>query len=171
MNENIRDKKLGEFVMAGTFSKIHIQLVFAVQGRENIIVNPWREKLYQYISGIIRKKNQKLLIINGMPDHLHLFIGLRPATALSDLVRDIKNASTNVINLNKWVKGAFRWQEGYGAFSYGYSQIDTVCKYIANQPIHHKKRTFRDEYLDLLTKFNIPFEERFLFQWLDYSIF
>ena len=152
--------------MAGTFSQIHIQLIFAVQGRANLITDPWRERLYRYISGIATGNNQKLLIINGMPDHVHLFVGLTPAMAIADLVRDIKCNSTNFINDHRWVHGKFHWQEGYGAFSYGHSQVDRVCRYIAGQQKHHRKRTFRDEYIQLLQKFEIGYDERYLFEWI-----
>jgi len=119
--------------MSGTFSQIYIQIVFAVKGRENLIDRKWDEKLYQYISAIIRNKGQKLIAINGMPDHIHIFIGLKPSCCLSDLVREIKKSSNEFIRENKLVRGNFNWQEGYGAFSYSHSHIDSVCKYIFHQ--------------------------------------
>ena len=134
--------------MPGTFSQIYIQVVFAVKGRENLISKEWKEDLHKYIAGIIKGKGQKSIIVNGMPDHIHAFIGLRPAMSISDLVRDIKNNSSNFINDNKFVKGKFSWQEGYGAFSYSKSQIDNVVKYILNQKEHHQKKSFRQEYLE-----------------------
>lgn len=153
--------------MAGTFSQIYIQVVFAVQGRSNLISSKWKDELHKYIAGIIKGKDQKSIIVNGMPDHIHAFIGLRPAMAISDLVRDIKNNSSNFINDHNWVQGKFNWQDGYGAFSYGHSQIDKVYNYILNQEKHHQKKTFKDEYIQFLEKFQVPYEERYLFEWLD----
>lgn len=152
--------------MAGTFSQIYIQIVFAVKGRENLIGKQWNEELNKYIAGIIKGKEQKSIIVNGMSDHIHAFIGLRPAMAISDLVRDVKNNSTNFINEKEFVKGKFSCQDGYGAFSHSHSQIETVYKYILNQEAHHKKRTFREEYIDLLRKFEIKYDEKYLFEWL-----
>lgn len=153
--------------MAGTFSKIYIQIVFAVNGRENLIAQDWKDELHKYIVGIIRKKDQKSIIVNGMPDHIHVFVGLRPAMSIADLTRDIKNNSSNFVNEHKWVKGKFSWQEGYGAFSYSQSQIKTVYNYILNQEAHHKKKTFREEYVDFLKKFEIEYNEKYLFRWID----
>lgn len=153
--------------MTGTFSQIYIQVVFAVKGRENLIGKQWKDELHKYIAGIIKGKEQKPIIVNGMADHIHAFIGLRPSMAISDLVRDIKNNSSNFINSKKCVRGKFSWQEGYGAFSYSHSQLDTVYKYILNQEQHHKRKTFREEYLSFLKEFDVPFEEQFLFEWLD----
>jgi putative transposase len=153
--------------MPGTFSKLYIQVVFAVKGRENIISNDWNKELHKYIAGIIKGKEQKSIIVNGMPDHIHAFIGLRPAMAISDLVRDVKNNSSNFINDHKWTKNKFEWQKGYGAFSYSHSQIDSVYKYILNQENHHKKKTFKQEYIEFLKKFEIDYEEKYLFEWYD----
>ena len=153
--------------MPGTFSQIYIQVVFAVKGRENLISKEWKEDLHKYIAGIIKGKGQKSIIVNGMPDHIHAFIGLRPAMSISDLVRDIKNNSSNFINDNKFVKGKFSWQEGYGAFSYSHSHIENVYQYILNQEEHHKKNTFKDEYIDFLTKFNVDYDEKYLFDWIE----
>ena len=131
--------------MAGTFSQIYLQIVFAVKGRENLIGNNWKDDLYKYISGIIKGKEQKSIIVNGMPDHVHLFVGIKPSIAVSDLVRDIKNNSSNFVNSKKFVNGVFSWQEGYGVFSYSHSQIEQVFNYIKNQENHHKKKTFMEE--------------------------
>ncbi len=149
--------------MANTYTQIYIHIVFAVQGRQNLISKDHKEELYKYITGIIRNKQQKLIAINGMPDHLHIFIGMKPSIALSDLVRDIKNNSSLFINKKRWCKGKFHWQEGFGAFSYGYSQIDAVVKYIQNQELHHSKRTFKEEYLEMLEKFHVKYDEKYLF--------
>lgn len=153
--------------MPSTYSQIYIQIVFAVKGRGGLIQPDWEEKLFQYIAGIIKGKNQKLLAINGMPDHIHIFIGMKPNCCLSDLVREIKKASNDFIKENKLSQFNFSWQEGYGAFSYSHSQIDAVIKYVMNQKEHHKKTTFRDEYVDFLKKFEIGYEEKYLFEWID----
>lgn len=153
--------------MPGTYSQIYIQIVFAVKGRQNLIAKSWKDELYKYISGIISNKGQKSIIVNGMPDHIHVFVGLKPSMAIADLVRDIKNNSTNFINKNKFVNGKFSWQEGYGAFSYAHSQINQVYNYILNQEQHHHKKSFREEYIEFLTKFEIDHNEKFLFDWMD----
>ncbi|MFZ1527718.1 MAG: IS200/IS605 family transposase [Ferruginibacter sp.] len=149
--------------MAGTYSQIYIQVVFAVKGRQNLIDRNWSARLNEYIAGTIRGLKQKPIIVNGMPDHIHAFIGLRPSMAISDLVRDIKANSTNFITDNRLVKGKFCWQEGYGAFSYSHSQISNVYNYILNQEDHHRVRSFKKEYLDLLKKFEVPYDEKYLF--------
>jgi putative transposase len=153
--------------MAGTFSQIYIQVVFAVQGRKNFIKPSFEEELYKYISGIITGKEQKSLAVNGMPDHVHVLVGLKPSMRISDLVRDIKNNSSNFINDNAWLSNHFSWQEDYGAFSYSQSQFGRVIDYIKNQKQHHQKRTFRQEYLSFLKKFNISFEEKYLFEFFE----
>ena len=153
--------------MAGTYSQIYLQVVFSVKGWENLISSKWKDELHKYIAGIIKNKEQKSIIVNGMSDHVHLFIGLRPSMAISDLVRDIKNNSSNFINSKKWVKGRFSWQEGYGVFSYSHSQIETVYNYILNQEEHHRKKTFREEYIDFLERFGIEYNEKYLFDWMD----
>ena len=153
--------------MAGTFSQIYIQYVFAVNGRENLLQKPWRDEVFKYISGIIKGKNQKPIIINGVANHIHVFAGIKPTMTISDLVRDIKNNSTNFINDQKYLRNKFSWQEGYGAFSYSHSQIEDVYNYILNQENHHRKHTFREEYLEFLKKFEIGYDEKYLFDWLD----
>lgn len=153
--------------MAGTFSQIYIQYVFAVKGRQNLLHKSWRDEVFKYMSGIIKGKNQKPIIVNGVEDHVHVFVGLRPAMCIADLVRDIKNNSSNFINDQKFIKGKFAWQDGYGAFSYGHSQLDRVYQYILNQEKHHRKRTFKEEYIDLLEKFEIEYDEKYLFEWID----
>jgi REP element-mobilizing transposase RayT len=150
--------------MAGSYSQIYLQYVFAVKGRQNLLQKPWREEVFKYISGIIKGKNQKPIIVNGVSDHVHVFVGLKPAMPIPDLIRDIKNNSSNFINENKWVNGKFSWQEGYGVFSYSHSQIDKVYRYIANQEAHHEKKTFKDEYIDFLVKSGIDYDERYLFE-------
>ncbi|MGH7596056.1 MAG: IS200/IS605 family transposase [bacterium] len=153
--------------MANTYTQIYIHVVFAVQGRQNLIPKEHKEELHKYITGIVQNKKQKLIAINSMPDHIHIFIGMKPSIALSDLVRDIKNNSSNFINEKKWIRGKFSWQEGFGAFSYGHSQIDVVVKYIQNQEEHHTKKTFKEEYLEMLKKFDVEYDERYLFKWIE----
>ncbi|MCR9016844.1 IS200/IS605 family transposase [Aquiflexum gelatinilyticum] len=152
--------------MPGTFSQIYIQYVFAVKGRENLLLNPWREEVFKYMAGIIKGKNQKPIIVNGVTDHVHVFVGLKPAMSISDLIKDVKNNSSNFINENKFVKGRFEWQEGYGAFSYSHSQLDNVYQYILNQEEHHRKTSFKQEYISFLKKFEIQYEEKYLFDWI-----
>ena len=142
-------------------------MVFAVKGRQNLIAKSWKDELHKYISGIITNKGHKAIIVNGMPDHVHLFIGLKPSMALSDLVRDVKNNSSNFINKNRWVSGRFSWQEGYGAFSYAHSQIDQVYNYILNQEEHHRNTSFKQEYTTFLRKFQINYDDQYLFDWLE----
>ncbi|OOG76843.1 IS200/IS605 family transposase [Algoriphagus sp. A40] len=155
--------------MAGTFHQIYLQYVFAVKRRENLLLKPWREDIFKYISGIITNKGQKSIIVNGVSDHVHVFVGLNPSHNVSDLIRDIKNNSSNFINDQKFVKGKFNWQDGYGVFSYSHSQIDNVYKYIANQEKHHRKKSFNEEYIEFLEKFEIKFDKKYLFDFFDSS--
>lgn len=150
--------------MANTYTQIHIHFVFAVKFRDGIIQSKWKEDLYKYMTGIIQNNNHKLLAINGMPDHIHILIGLRPAQSISDLMKEVKQSSSKWINQNKLTNGHFEWQEGYGAFSYSKSQINQVINYIQNQELHHKKKTFKEEYLDFLVKFEVEYEEKFIFK-------
>ena len=152
--------------MANTFSQIYIQVVFAVRRRNALIDTIWEEHLYQYITGIIQNKGQKLIAINGMPDHIHIFIGLKPWCCISDLVREIKKSSSIFIKENNFSKQPFNWQEGFGAFSYSHSHIDMVYKYIINQKEHHKKHSFKEEYLDFLKKFEVQYDSDYLFEWI-----
>ena len=148
-----------------TYSQIYIQVVFAVQNR-NALINPeWEERLYKYITGIVQKKEQKMLAINGIPNHIHFLIGMKPSCCLSDLVREIKKSSGEFIKGEAFSKFKFNWQEGFGSFSYSHSQLDDVIEYIMNQKEHHRKITFRDEYLDFLKKFNVQYDEKYLFKW------
>jgi len=153
--------------MANTFSQIYIQAVFAVSSRQSLIKPAFQEDLFKYITGIVRNQGQKLICINGMPDHIHLLVGLRPAMALADLVREIKADSTNFINKNRLVRGRFCWQEGYGAFSYGHSQLNTIIRYVQNQEKHHECRSFKNEYFALLRKFDIAFEDKYVFDFIE----
>ena len=152
--------------MAGTWSQIYIQIVFAVANRACLLKSPWKETVFKYISGTIKQKGQKPIIVNGVADHVHIFVGLKPSMAVSDLVRDIKNNSSQFINKQNWVRGKFSWQEGHGSFSYGHSQIEQVYHYILNQEKRHRKVTFQEEYIEMLKRFNIQYDNRYLFKWI-----
>jgi len=141
--------------------------VFAVEGRQNLLRDQHNERLQKYITGIVTHQKQKLIGINNMPDHVHLLIGLKPTMAISNLVAEIKRESSLFINQCKWVRGRFNWQEGFGAFSYSHSQLTTVIRYIQNQQQHHRKRSFREEYLSFLKKFKVPYDERYIFNPID----
>jgi len=153
--------------MPNTYSQIYIQIVFAVKGRQNLIAKQNREEVHKYITGIVQSREQKMLAIFCNPDHIHIFVGMKPSLSISDLTRDIKASSSNFINEKKWIKGKFNWQEGFGAFSYSKSHIDRVVKYILNQEQHHRKQTFKEEYLELLKKYEISYDERYLFEWIE----
>jgi len=150
--------------MANTYSQIYIHVVFAVEGRQNLIEPGHNNELQKYITGIVSGQKQKLLAINDMPDHVHILLGLKPDMALSDLVGDIKTGSSGFINRQRWIRGKFNWQEGYGAFSHSRSQLDVVIRYIQNQQKHHARKTFREEYIELLDRFEIDYDERYLFK-------
>ncbi len=152
--------------MANTYTKIYLQLVFTPSGRENIIPVKHKEELQRYTTGIIQNRTHKLLAINYMPDHVHILIGYQPSQPLPDLLRDIKANTSKFINDNKWLPGKFKWQEGYGAFSYSHSQLGDVINYIINQEQHHQKTSFKDEYLETLVKFDIDFADEYLFDWI-----
>ncbi len=153
--------------MANTFSQIYLQFVFAVKGRQSLIAKENKEELHKYITGLVQHRKAKMLAVNCMPDHTHLFVGFKPTILISDFVKEIKVESNEFIKNKKWIKGKFNWQDGYGVFSYSHSHIDRVIKYILNQEAHHRKKTFRQEYYELLEKFEIPFEEKYLFDFID----
>jgi putative transposase len=153
--------------MANTYTQIYIHVVFAVEGRQNLIAPEHNDELQKYITGIVSGQKHKLIAINNMPDHLHLLVGLRPDAALSELVRDIKANSSHFINEKRWVMGRFSWQEGFGAFSYSRSQLGTVIRYIQDQQQHHAGRTFSDEYTQLLERFGVEYDRRYIFKALD----
>jgi len=153
--------------MANTYTQINIHAVFSVKGRQNILTNNFREELFKYISGILNKNKQFSLAVNGYKDHIHIFFELNPNNSVSEIMRIVKANSSKWINENKFVKGKFAWQEGYGAFSYSRSQRSIVIDYIINQEKHHKKSTFKDEYLELLNKFEIPFEGQYIFEFYE----
>lgn len=153
--------------MSDTYSKIYLQYVFSVRDRECILRPEWRNDLFEYMAGIVRTKGQKPIIVGGYYDHVHLFVGIKPEMSISDLIRDVKTCSTKFIKDNRFVRCNFSWQKGYGVFSYSQTQVRAVYDYILNQEEHHKKRTFKDEYLDFLQKFEIEYNEKYLFDWVN----
>lgn len=153
--------------MANTYTQIHIQAVFAVQRRACLIDPPWQNELYSYLTGIVQQQGHKLLAINGMPDHIHVLFGMRPAQSLSDLLQDIKGDSSKWINEQRFTKERFAWQQGYGAFSYSKSQLPRVIRYIHNQQQHHQKLSFYEEYITLLKQHAVEYDERYLFAPID----
>lgn len=153
--------------MPNTYLQIYIQIVFAVKGRPNLIPKDHREELHKYITAIVQKREQKMLAIFCMPDHTHVFISLNSGISISELARDIKAGSSNFINKRKWMQQKFNWQEGFGAFSYSKSHVDSVVKYVLNQEAHHKKKTFKEEYIEFLEKFEIDYDAKYLFDWIE----
>jgi putative transposase len=153
--------------MGSTFSQIYLQFVFAVKGRQSLIPKNNKEELHKYITGLVQNRKAKMLAINCMPDHIHFFTGFKPSVLISDFVKEIKVESNEFIKQKKWIKSNFSWQEGYGVFSYSHRDIDSVIRYVLNQEDHHRKKTFRQEYHELLQAFNIPFEEKYLFEFID----
>ena len=153
--------------MANTYTQIYLQFVFAVKGRQSLIRDSFRKELQKYITGIVENRRQKLIAINSMPDHIHLLVGFGTTITIADLLHDIKIASTNFINSHNWVFGKFAWQNGYGAFSYSRSHLDRVVKYILNQQQHHKKKTFREEYIEFLEKYQVLYDSKYLFDWIN----
>lgn len=149
--------------MANTYTQIHIHAIFGVQNRLSLIKAEWKDELYKYITGIIKENSHRPLIINGTEDHVHLLFGFRPVQSLSELMQDIKGSSSKWINQKKLVHGRFSWQEGYGAFSYSKSQLPRAINYIKNQQRHHQKQSFKEEYQKILEKFEVDFEEQYIF--------
>ncbi len=150
--------------MANTYTQIHIHFVFAVKFRNALIKPSWKDELYKYITGIVQNNKHKLLAINGMPDHIHILVGIRPSQSISDLMQDIKANSSKWINQKGLLKTRFEWQEGYGAFSYSKSQLKKVILYIENQEEHHKQKTFLEEYIEILKKFEVDFDTKYIFK-------
>lgn len=148
----------------GTYKQLYVQLVFAVKNRDAVLNKDIRFRVFEYLSGILREMKHKSIIINGVSDHVHIFVGLNPARSISDTVHELKRSSSLFINNEKLCMSKFSWQEGYGAFTYSRSHIDNVYKYIKNQEEHHRKITFREEYLDFLEKYEVEYDERFLFE-------
>jgi len=150
--------------MPNTYTQIHIQAIFGVKKRLALIQPTWEDRLFKYITGIVQTNQHKLLAINGMPDHVHVFFGMRPHQSLSDLLQDIKGSSSAWINEKEFLKSHFEWQSGYGAFSYSKSQVPNVIAYIQNQKIHHRRVSFVDEYKEFLKEFEIEYDERYIFK-------
>lgn len=150
--------------MANTFSQIYLQFVFAVRHRQSLIPKEHKEEFHKYITALVQNRKAKMIAVHSMPDHTHLFVRFSPSISISDFIKEIKVESNEFLNNQSWMKSKFNWQEGYGVVSYGHSQIDTVAKYVLNQEQHHKKKTFREEYLEFLDRFQIPFEEKYLFE-------
>ena len=153
--------------MPNTYTQLYIQFVFAVKYRESLIKKEWKEELYKYITGIVQNNKSKMLAINGMPDHIHIFIGYKPTIAIPDLIKDIKLASGSWINDKGLTSHRFNWQEGYAAFSYRLRDIDEICKYIQHQESHHQRKTFREEYTGLLNDFAVEYDDKYLFEFFD----
>ncbi|MEQ8687120.1 MAG: IS200/IS605 family transposase [Imperialibacter sp.] len=150
--------------MPNTYTQIHLQIVFAVKYRQGLIEKAWKDDLYKYITGTIQSYDHKMLAINGVEDHIHILIGMRPTQSLSDLLQDIKSGSSKWINDNKLTKRKFAWQEGYGAFSYSKSHVPNVIRYIHNQEEHHRKKSFLEEYDEFLKKFEVDYDRRYIFK-------
>lgn len=154
--------------MPNTYTQIYIQLVFATKGRDNKIINSARDEIEKYICGIFNNKGQKVLAIYANPDHVHIFFSYKNLQiTISDLVKTVKTESTNFINEKKLCLNHFAWQQGYGAFSYAKSQKEQVVNYILNQELHHKNKTFKEEYIEFLNAFEIEFQEQYLFEFYD----
>ena len=149
--------------MADTYTQLYIHIVFSVKGRQPLILKEYKDELHKYITGIITNKKQKMIQINSMPDHIHILVGITPDIAISDLVRDIKRNATQFINRKRWIAGKFMWQEGFAAFTYSHSQLKDVIAYIENQEIHHSHKTFKEEYLELLKRFDVPYNPKYVF--------
>ena len=150
--------------MANTFTQLHVQFVFAVQNRACLIQPSWEEELFKYITGIVKNHKHKMLAINGMPDHVHIFLGLHPTQSISSLMQTVKGESSEWINKKRFVRGRFQWQEGYGAFSYSHDRVNQIVNYVLNQKDHHKTRPFLEEYIELLKEFDVPYDNQYIFK-------
>ncbi len=150
--------------MANTYTQIYIQTVFVVKYRAAVIDPSWKPQLCGLIGNLINEEGNKTIIVNGVSDHIHCFFGLKPTEAISDIMRVVKSKSSKWINENHLTHSRFEWQEGYGAFSYAHSQLNSVYKYFENQEARHEKVSFQKEYLDFLKKFEVPYDERYIFE-------
>ena len=148
--------------MANTFHQLYVQIVFSVKNRESLIPIKHKEDIHKYITGIVKNDKCKMIAINSVEDHIHIFIGIHPTISVSNLVKDIKTSTTEFIKDKRWNKIKFNWQDGYGAFSYSRSHIDNVVKYIKNQELHHHKQTFAEEYKEFMEKFDVEYDEKYL---------
>lgn len=151
----------------GVFTQLYTQLVFAVKYRDRLLTKEMRAEVFSYMSGILTNRKHKSIIINGMSDHVHILFGSNPNDKLSDLVACLKRDSSTLINSKKWFRGKFHWQDGYGAFSYGQSQLDKIYNYVLEQEKHHNRRTFNEEYTELLKKFNVEYDKKYLFEFFN----
>ncbi len=158
--------RLHHYTMPNTYTQLYCQIVFAVKGRQNLISRTYNEELHKYITGIVQNRGAKLLAVYAMPDHVHLFVGFNPTHTLSDLIRDVKSSPSGFIKEKGWVN-AFAWQEGYGAFTYGQSQVKDVIRYVLDQEEHHRKCTFQSEYLLFLKRFEVPYDPKYVFEFYD----
>ena len=150
--------------MANTYHQVYLQFVFAVKYRDAIIANEWKSTLMAVIGNLINETGCKTIIVNGVEDHVHCFLGLKPVVSISELMKTVKAKSSKYINDHNLTKSRFEWQEGYGVFSYSQSQINAVYKYIENQEVHHRKQNFKEEYFGFLEKFEVPYDERYVFE-------
>jgi putative transposase len=153
--------------MANTYSQVYLQYIFAVKGRHNLISPAYNNELQKYITGIVQNRKQKMLAINNVPDHIHLLVGFGTTMSMGDFMEEVKAISSKFINGKGWMGGKFEWQRGYGVFSYSRSQIDSVIKYILKQQVHHKRQSFKDEYLEFLKRFEVEYDDRYLFEWIE----
>lgn len=153
--------------MANTYSQVYLQFIFAIKGRHNLISPAHNDELQKYITGIVQNRKQKMLAINNVPDHLHMLVGFGSTMSMGDFMEEVKAISSKFINEKDWMSGRFEWQRGYGVFSYSRSQIDSVIKYILKQQEHHEKQSFKEEYLEFLKKFEIEYDEKYLFEWIE----
>ena len=153
--------------MSNTYTQLYIHFVFAVKGRQSLISEIHREELQKYITGVVQNREHKMLAIFCMPDHTHLFVGMKPIMSISDLMREVKAVSSKFINDKNWIKGKFSWQEGYGAFSHSHSQLGSVINYIRNQKEHHMERSFKEEYFEVLKVFSVEYKDQYLFEWIE----
>ena len=153
--------------MANTYAQLYIHIVFSVKGRQPLIPKQHKTELHKYITGVITNRKQKMMQINSMPDHIHILVSITPDLPISNLVGDIKRNSTKFINRKRWVAGKFSWQEGFAAFSYSHSQLKDVIAYIEEQENHHSQKTFAEEYLEFLRRFDVPYNEKYVFDSVD----
>lgn len=151
----------------GTFTQLYIHMIFAVKYRERLLKTEIRPQVFRYISGILSQRKHKSIIVNGVSDHVHILAGINPDDKVSDLVATIKRSSSTFINQNNWFRGKFHWQDGYGAFSYSRSQLENVYIYISNQENHHKKQSFRNEYIRILQLYEIEYDEKYIFEFFE----
>lgn len=151
----------------GSYSQLYIQVVFSPKAKQSLLKKEFRPELFRFMGGVLSNLKHTPIIINGVEDHIHIFFGLNPNVSISDTIRDLKRASSLLINEKNWLPNRFSWQEGYGAFSYSKSHIENVKKYIANQEEHHKRKTFKEEYIEFLNKYEVEYDERFLFEFYD----